>query len=252
MKNLKPIKVTDNHFHEDKPKLMSDSEPNPVKYRKDETESLYGDGFIRAEKRMSGATKFLLLSIAIAIICFLASGYTIHSQTDYFVGKTGSEKLNEKYLVDSSNATPISAGTTSEKILQEVGAPSSLKVIFTDNPNLNCGYQKVQGSTSEGTAYETDPDNWVSGCFQSAYEDYIFVYWGKNVSFETRKFFLLHEYGHYTQRHEQAAAYYKYNHGEENIVETDADCRAVQYGALATTEFNCSIPNWTPEWLSEQ
>lgn len=188
----------------------------------------------------------LLIVVALTVFIGFVAFWSVDRQTDYFRG-TQSKNLTE-VLADSPNRIPIGGGTTETEILAAAGAPSNLKVVFSENPEVNCGYEKMNNEYAGA-----QKENWVAGCFNSEYPDTLFVYWGKNTDFIYRKFTLLHEYGHYTQYAEAPKSYFQLNEGDtDNPVELDADCRAVSFGAQPTDQLSCTIPDWTMDWLKQQ
>ena len=237
--------------HDNHDEIQTEEVPEPVKastfYANDTTTVLTEE--ITGSKK---PVRLLIIAVSIvAIIVLVISGITLYTQTDWFYPKNPdapTTAIPEGKIVNSSNAIPLSKTMTSEDILKEAGAPKKLQVIFTDEPNLNCGYRKMVSQFGKESNYKGDSENWVAGCYQSTYADYIFVYWGTEVPFEYRKASLLHEYGHYTQRQDAPDAYLKYNKGDASVIEADADCRALDMGAVK----NCTIPNWSPSWLRSQ
>lgn len=152
---------------------------------------------------------------------------------------------------DEEEAIPLSLTKTGEEVLRNVGAPESIQVVYTRNPEFNCGYRFMTQTYGKLEGPESDPKTWVTGCYQHQHEDFIFVFWGENTSYEYREFALLHEYGHYLQRQESSAAYFRYTQDSSEVVEQDADCRAIALGAKATG-LSCAIAGWTWDWLDQQ
>lgn len=162
----------------------------------------------------------------------------------------GTPDIDEPNLTDilpaisDSDSIPLSETETSEQLLESVGA-SGINIIWTRH-SINCGYVQAKNQNSE-----QDDSLWVNGCYQSKTPNTIYVYWGAQTDYETRKFVLLHEYGHYLQstKYPEAADRLRATNNTQTL-EDDATCWAIHLGATPVLE--CSIEGWEENWLARQ
>lgn len=186
----------------------------------------------------------IVLSLVIPLVVIVAIGSFIYSNPSVI----GLGVLESKPV--SVGPLPVSIEQSEDEILAEAGAPETLKVVYSSNPNLNCGYKFLKEKYGDDAkTYQADAQNWVAGCFRNEHPDTLFVYWGNKTSFDDRKYTLLHEYGHYRQSLDSGTALETVS---SKKVEQDADCRAYSYGASEKSGDGCQIDNWTPDWLAQQ
>lgn len=135
-------------------------------------------------------------------------------------------------------------------------ANEGVRVVFTDDPTLNCGMAHV----AEHDAYATGS----AGCFQPAHPTVLFVWWGEDSDPATKQVLLAHELSHMLQWwHEfdlvQSAVDSGFAEDEEwtHALETDATCRVLSWGgyseaAADRTSSPCDTDDWSPTWLADR
>ncbi|QJW37532.1 hypothetical protein [Cellulosimicrobium protaetiae] len=135
-------------------------------------------------------------------------------------------------------------------------ANEGVQVVFTDDPELNCGMKHV----AEHDAYATGS----AGCFQPAHPTVLFVWWGEDADPATNQVLLAHELSHMLQWwHEfdllQSAVDSGLAEDEEwqHALETDATCRVLSWGGYSEAAADrmsspCDTDDWSPTWLAER
>lgn len=116
-----------------------------------------------------------------------------------------------------------------EKILQEQGAPEDIRIIYTNDVELNCGYAKAVQSNPERESHH-------GGCYRPLSPDVLYL--SENLE-EVRpsavKYLTLHEYAHYIQYH-----------SNQELDECAADQLAADMGAkLQHSSYDCDIEQET-------
>lgn len=210
----------------------------------------------RKEFRRTSPLQVVLYGLCAALPLALIAGFiaVVHTDPNLIGVQAHAAKVAAgptPHPTTNITEIPISSdpAVTTRSILDSVGAPSTLQVVYTNDPKVNCGYEQLQELYKNGNSFQKNPDNWSGGCYQTQYKNSLIVYWGANTDFAYRKFELLHEYGHYTQFVNNASVYKKSARAD---IEKDADCRAYNFGADESIGPGCQIKNWSPNWFKQQ
>jgi hypothetical protein len=133
---------------------------------------------------------------------------------------------------------------------------AGIRVVFTDDPSLNCGMAHVE----EHDAYEGG----YAGCFQPAHPKLLFVWWDEDADPAAKQILLAHELSHMIQWwHEFDLLQSAFDSGLsededwERALETDATCRVLSWGgyseaAADRTSSPCDTDDWSPTWLADR
>jgi hypothetical protein len=129
--------------------------------------------------------------------------------------------------------------------------PAGLKIVITDDPDLNCGI------TSKPRATE------VAGCYRYEYGKTLFLYWGSKATSAMKELVLLHELSHFEQQWGQYNLVVSAYDSDiprstlSRILETDATCRVYEewnltrYRALDDAiSAPCGSTKWNDGWLA--
>lgn len=117
---------------------------------------------------------------ALAVACFSMAGYIT-----YMNGKIDD-------IAASAVIQPEDEYVTPEKVLEQINA-DPIKIIYTNDPELNCGVAKDL-KTTPGL------ENPAGGCFRALTPDSIYMSLPhKDIPASVTRYLTLHEYGHYLQ-----------------------------------------------------
>jgi len=145
---------------------------------------------------------------------------------------------------------------TPELYLNSAMGDYSIDVVFTADPDYNCGFSKA-----------TAQPDWVIGCYNPDYGDTIFLWWGPEATDDVKALILLHEYSHYYQnyfyfdatRSAVDAGLFDDPDFVQNVWETDATCRVYNDWHYTSLEYldsytvsPCGNTGWGPHWLENE
>ncbi len=143
-----------------------------------------------------------------------------------------------------------------EWLQYNMGADYDFTVVFTSDPDYNCGMAKAA----------PQPD-WVIGCYNPDYGKTLFIWWGPEAIDDMKALILLHEYSHYWQNWENFDATQsavdagllddpEFN---QDVWETDATCRVYvdwHYTELryldSYTVSPCGDTGWGEHWFENE
>ena len=143
-----------------------------------------------------------------------------------------------------------------EWLQYNMGADYDFTVVFTSDPQYNCGMAKAA----------PQPD-WVIGCYNPDYGKTIFIWWGPDAVDDMKQLILLHEYSHYWQNWENFdATQSAVDAGllddpvfNQEVWETDATCRVYvdwHYTGLryldSYTVSPCGDTGWGEHWFENE